>query len=199
MQGKLVTIFWCLFMLVSLPTCLISQEAEKEIRWYTLDEATALSEKEPRKLFIDIMTVWCGWCKKMDREVFNQPQVISVINKSYYAVKLDAQQTETIKFNGNTYEYKMYGQKGFNEFAVELLRGRMGFPSLVFLDEDLKIIQALEGFQKTERLALILNYFGEDDYKKIPWTAYTREYELNLKKQNLNLKSIQTVKGNNNQ
>ncbi|MBT8220384.1 MAG: DUF255 domain-containing protein, partial [Bacteroidia bacterium] len=140
------------------------------------------------------VTVWCGWCKKMDKDVFTQPEVISAINNSYYPVKLDAQQSADIRFNGNTYEYKMYGKKGFNEFAVELLKGRMGFPSLVFLDEDFKIIQALEGFQNPDRLALILNYFGDDAYKKTPWASYMKDYKIRLQNQQLNMQSIRTVR-----
>lgn len=162
---------------------------EAAVKWYTLEEAVALCEKEPKKIFIDVMTSWCGWCKKMDREVFAQDFIAESLNEHFYAVKLDAQQKEDIEFNGKTFKYRMYNQKGFNEFAVELLRGRMGFPSLVFLDEDFQIIQALEGYQQSDRLSLILEYIGTGEHKKTPWAVY-------LNKVQRNANSIQFARGN---
>ena len=29
----------------------------------------------PRKYFIDVYTDWCGWCKKMDKDTFQNPEV----------------------------------------------------------------------------------------------------------------------------
>lgn len=162
---------------------------ETSVKWFTLEEATALAEKNPKKIFIDVSTTWCGWCKKMDKEVFSQDFIIEALNKYYYPVKLDAQQKEPIQYKGKTFKYRMYNQKGFNEFAVELLRGRMGFPSLVFLDEDFQIVQALEGYQQAYRLSLILEYIGTDEHKKTPWDTYVRKIQANDQ-------SLQFARGN---
>jgi len=178
-------------------TSWISAQDTDEITWYTLEEAVELSEKEPKKIFIDVITVWCGWCKKMEREVFSQDDIIKLLNEDYYAVRLDAQQKEDIEFEGETFEYQIYGQKGFNRFAVELLRGKMGFPSLVFLDEEFKIIQSLEGYQQTDRLELILSYFSADDYKRIHWSAYVKTYENQRMKHQINMNSLQQTGGKN--
>jgi len=172
-------------------------QSTTEVKWYSLEEAVALAEKEPKKIFIDVMTVWCGWCKKMDREVFSQEDIANILNAEYYAVRLDAQQKEDIEFQGETFKYEMYGQKGFNRFAVELLRGKMGFPSLVFLDEEFNLIQSLEGYQKEDRLKLVLNYFGEDSYKKTPWNTYVRAYEIKMRQNNINMNALQQVGGKN--
>ena len=175
----------------------ISAQSNNKIIWYSLEDAVVLSEKEPKKIFIDVMTVWCGWCKKMDREVFSQAEIIDLLNEQYYAVRLDAQQKEDIKFKGETFEYEIYGQKGFNRFAVELLRGKMGFPSLVFLDEEFNIIQALEGYQPANRLASILGYFGKDVYKQTPWSTYVRSINAQIREDAINLNSIKRVGGKN--
>ena len=36
----------------------------ESIQWLTMEEAEAKIKKEPRKIFIDVYTDWCGWCKK---------------------------------------------------------------------------------------------------------------------------------------
>jgi len=170
----------------------------EEVKWHTLAEAIELSEKEPRKIFLDVMTVWCGWCKKMDREVFSQSTIVNLLNDQYYPVRLDAQQKEDIEFKGETFKYEMYGQKGFNRFAVELLSGKMGFPSLVFLDEDFNLIQSLEGYHEASRLALVLSYFGtQNSYKKLHWNAFVRAHESKLRQNSMNMNSLQQVGGKN--
>ena len=44
-----------------------------EIKWYTWEEAAELSKTAPKKVFIDLYTDWCGWCKKMDKSTFQDP------------------------------------------------------------------------------------------------------------------------------
>ena len=47
------------------------------------EEAVAKSEKAPKKLFIDVYTDWCGWCKKMDKTTFAETEVAKYINENY--------------------------------------------------------------------------------------------------------------------
>ena len=35
----------------------------QEIQWMSLNEALEAQKKEPKKIFIDVYTVWCGPCK----------------------------------------------------------------------------------------------------------------------------------------
>ena len=43
-----------------------------EINWITLEEAEALNKENPKKIFIDFYTDWCGWCKKNGSSHFYQ-------------------------------------------------------------------------------------------------------------------------------
>ena len=42
------------------------------IRLERFEEALEASKTEKRKIFIDVYTDWCGWCKVMDKNTFNQ-------------------------------------------------------------------------------------------------------------------------------
>ena len=44
------------------------------------------SKIEPRPIFVDVYTDWCGWCKKMDRDTFQNPKVVAYMNKQYYCI-----------------------------------------------------------------------------------------------------------------
>src|SRR5574337_722786 len=69
---------------------------KEEIKWYSFQEAYNLNKTNPKKIFIDVYTDWCGWCKKMDASTFKDPNVIKIMNKYYYAVKLNAEMKDTI-------------------------------------------------------------------------------------------------------
>jgi thiol:disulfide interchange protein len=40
------------------------KEGEASIQWMTMEEAFKATQIQPRKIFIDVYTDWCGWCKK---------------------------------------------------------------------------------------------------------------------------------------
>jgi thioredoxin-related protein len=149
------------------------QKAKKPapIKWVTLEEVAVLSRKEPRKIFIDVYTDWCGWCKKMDKSTFTDPAVVDYVNKNYYAVKLNAESRKPITVNGKTYEYN--AQMRAHEVALALLNGQMSYPTTVYLDERMGIISPVPGYLEAPMFKTILTYFGEDHYKQKTFAEYT--------------------------
>ena len=62
-----------------------------------------------------------------------------------------------------------------NELAVTLLNGKMGYPTTVFLDEKLGMIQPMAGFIDAERMHKVLVYYGENYYKQgITWDDFEK-------------------------
>ncbi len=143
-----------------------------QVHWLTWEEAQAKNQVEPRKIIVDVYTQWCGWCKKMDKATFEDPAISAYINKNYYAVKFDAQTKTDITFKGKVYKYVKQGESGFNELANEILFGRMSFPTIVFFDEKLNLIQPLQGYKDPESMNKIMKYFTENYYKTTPWKKY---------------------------
>jgi len=156
----------------------VKTEAVK-IEWLTFEEAMEKQKTEPRKIFMDVYTEWCGWCKKMDASTFADKDVIEVLNDKYYAVKFDAEQKEDIEFKGKTYKFVSGGRRGSHELAKLFLNGRMGYPTSVFLDEQLEVIQPIPGYLDATKMDMILNYFGTDAYQKMPWDTYEKQYKKN--------------------
>jgi thioredoxin-related protein len=147
--------------------------ATAKINWVSLEEADRLRRIEPRKIMIDVYTDWCGWCKRMDRTTFAEPSLVNYVNTYYYAVKLDAEQRESITIGGKKYEYNPdMGRRGVHEIAQELLQGKMSYPTIVFLDENMNMIQPLPGFREANEMQPILEYLGENAYKETPWEEW---------------------------
>jgi len=148
-----------------------------KIAWLTWEEAIEMNKKAPRKIVVDIYTDWCGWCKRMDASTFAQPEIADYINSNYYAVKFDAEQREDILFKGKTYSYVANGRRGYHALAAEITGGMLSYPTTVFLDEDMNVIQAIKGYKDAKSFEQIATYFGGNNHKKLPWESYQRAYK----------------------
>jgi thioredoxin-related protein len=168
--GTLMAIF---FLLSALMSPALAQKGNKPapIKWVTLEQAAALSEKEPRKILIDVYTDWCGWCKQMDKRTFTDPGVAAYVNQKFYAVKLNAEGREPITINGKIYRYNE--QARAHEAALALLSGKMSYPTTVYLDEHLGIITPVPGYLEAPMMKTILTYFGDNHYKQKTFDEYT--------------------------
>lgn len=146
----------------------------QEIHWLTFEEAVAITKNEgnTKKVFIDVYTDWCGWCKKMDKDTFQNPEVATYMQDNYLMVKLNAEGKEPINFDGNTFEYVPSGRRGYHQLAAALLQNRLSYPTVVFLDENMKILSPVPGYQKVKPFLQIAKYFGEDIYKEQDWQSY---------------------------
>lgn len=122
------------------------------IKWYTIQEAEAMTKKEKKKIFVDVYTHWCGWCKRMDATTFKDPAVVAYINENYYPVKFNAEIKEEIEFNGKKHQFVKTGRRGINTLAAEMLGGRASYPSFVLLDDTYKPISVIKGYQKPDQL-----------------------------------------------
>lgn len=150
------------------------------IDWRTWEEVQLASQKEPRKVFVDVYTDWCGWCKKMEQTTFQKRHIAQYINDNYYAVKFDAEYKKSISFQGKDYEFVNTGKKGYHELAAHITKGELRFPTIVILDEELNVIQPLQGFQDAMTLELILTFYAGDFHKTTPWKKYTKSYNSTL-------------------
>ncbi|MDP1621632.1 MAG: DUF255 domain-containing protein [Bacteroidales bacterium] len=107
---------------------------EEGIKWYSFEEAYKLNKKKPKKMFVDVFTEWCGWCKKMDAETFANPFIAKYMDEHFYCVKLDAERKDTVEIDGQIFvNPNPASKRSTHKLAVELLRGKMSYPSYVFL------------------------------------------------------------------
>lgn len=150
--------------------------AQSRIKWMTWDEAIEKSKKEKRKIFVDIYTDWCGWCKKLDKTTFAQEDIAEYINANYYPVKFDAEMEKPVVLKDKEYKFVKSGRNGYHELAAQLLQGRMSYPSMVFMDEDFNMIQAIPGYQEAEIFEMIITYFGSNSHRSVPWNRFQASF-----------------------
>jgi thioredoxin-related protein len=154
----------------------LAAQSDAKIHWLSWEEAIELSQNEKKKIFIDVYTDWCGWCKKMDASTFQQKYIADYINENYYAIKFNAEQKESIELNGTVYKFVKSGRRGYHELAASIMRGKMSYPTVVFLDENYELIQPIPGFRDAKTFEMIMTYFGEDHHTNMPWKKYESNY-----------------------
>lgn len=146
----------------------------QDINWISWEEAVELSKTDtkPKKIFVDVYTDWCGWCKKMDQNTFQNPEVSKYMQDNFYMVKMDAEGKDPIEYQGKTFKYVPSGRRGYHELAAALLQGKMSYPTVVFLDESLNMLSPVPGYQQVEPFMQIAKYFGDNIYKDKDWQSY---------------------------
>ncbi len=151
-----------------------SVQPVEAIKWYSWEEAIELNKTTQKKIFIDVYTDWCGWCKRMDNGTFTDAQVIKYLNENFYPVKFDAEQKEEITYKGHTMKYVGQGRRGYHELAYSLLDGRMGYPAFVYLAEDEKRITVSPGYKDAKMIMKELKFVNENHYKTSSYDDYVK-------------------------
>src|SRR6056300_1975427 len=96
-------IFFTFFFLLE-----FSNVLAQNIQWMTLADAVEAQKTTPKKIFMDVYTDWCGPCKLLDKNTFQNPDVSRYISEHYYAVKFNAEGTEEIKYYDQTFQNPNY-------------------------------------------------------------------------------------------
>ncbi len=87
-------------------------------------------EKKP--IFIDAYTDWCGPCKKMDQEVFTEPEAGRYFNTTFISYKLNMEKGEGIEF-----------AKKYDVYA---------FPTLLYFNSEGELINKSVGYKDVGNL-----------------------------------------------
>ena len=134
-------------------------QGQESIQWMKFEEAIAANSKNPKMILVDVYTDWCGWCKKMDKDTFTDPRVIAHFQKNFYAVKLNAEDTNRkFPFMGKT----------FSEAEMAASMRVNSYPNFVVIEPGLQNIAQLPGYREPEAFLAGLAELIEKAFKKTP-------------------------------
>jgi thioredoxin-related protein len=181
-----------------------SQEKEA-INWISFDKAVELAQKNHKHIIVDVFTQWCGPCKLMSKNTFENPQIAQYINEHYYAVKFDAENFDTLKFSMNVPD-TVKDKKGKaikiqtkkqpvmfinpapkgtprspHQFASSILDGQLSYPSIVFLNDKIQRIDVVKGYHTPQQFEPIIKFIGSSLYLKTKYDQYLKTFKPDIK------------------
>lgn len=157
LKEKNILIYLLFFLLSFIHICVNAQTENFE-------EALIEAKAQQKKIIVDVYTDWCGWCKKMDKEVYGNAEIKKIIKDNFILVKLDAEGENKINYFGKTYKA--------SELAVFF--EATGYPTTVFLDKNGNVIEYkyenykmknLPGYFKAPEFLKVLEFIRDDKYK----------------------------------
>jgi thioredoxin-related protein len=107
---------------------LFATVAFSELKWeQDYDKALATAKSDKKLVMVDLYTDWCGWCKRLDKDVYAKPDVQSKLTKNFVSLKINPEKSRT---------------------GMDLARkfGTRGYPHIVFLDAEGKKVADIVGY-----------------------------------------------------
>ncbi|MBX2844698.1 MAG: thioredoxin domain-containing protein [Saprospiraceae bacterium] len=166
------------FLISSLGALSQTKKNKKAIQWHSWEEGIALAEKKNKKVFVDIYTDWCGFCRKMDADTFSDPEVAKYMNKNFIMIKLDGESKEVLSYKGQEYAFKKANRRGHHELAEVLVGRKPPYPTFVVLDQNQDVVDSFIGYKNKEKFMPVISYYGSESYKEQNWDEYYKAYVL---------------------
>ena len=133
-----------------------------------------------RKAIIKVYTEGCKWCNKMDQETFGDSTLASYIKANFIPIEIDAKSNSIFFYRDRAFKFDK--DRGYHALVYELLKDRLAFPTIIFINEKGEVIQNFTGYKGSEKFGKIITYFGMDAYKKMPWDLHSKIYTSNMLK-----------------
>jgi len=108
--------------------------AVETINWRSFEEGLVVGKAEKKKVFLHFYADWCVFCKKMAKETFQNPTVVSYLNNNFIPVRVDTDRNP----------------------ATAMKYGVTGLPSTWFLTEMGEAIGTVPGFIPPDTLLAML-------------------------------------------
>jgi len=158
-------IFVCLPLLLLLAAPLHAGPAST-LGWREWDEG--LKEAHDRKVpvLVDVYTDWCGWCKRMDRDVYAQPEVRDYLNRKFVTVRLNAEAGDAAHYQDEDYTARSLA----SHFGIT------GYPTTIFLRSSGDHLINAPGYIPADRFLSVLRYIG-DGYmdRGVTWEQFKQQ------------------------
>ncbi len=140
-------------LLVLLPVAALAAPA-----WRGWDAGLQEAARLKRPVLVDVYTDWCGWCKRMDRDVYARADVQDYLAKRFVVVKLNAESGARVRWEG----------REMTSRALASRLGVTGYPNTTFLDAGGRKLGAVPGYVPAARFLEMLRTVADDQARRAP-------------------------------
>jgi thioredoxin-related protein len=133
------------------------QEKKSQIQWLDFNDGLARARSARKPIMINFYTDWCVYCKKLDRETLQDPEIAKTLESGFIAIRLDADNgSARLSYRGKSFSYAEFSRY----FGVT------AFPSIAFLNDEGEPITMIPGFVPASQFSVFLNYIRRECYLK---------------------------------
>ena len=123
----------------------------RAVEWRHWNDGLAAASHAGRPVLVDVYTDWCGWCKRMDHDVYARGDVESYLSSHFVTVRLDAESVEPVSWQGHPSTARGLA----SAFEVR------GYPTTIFLTAQGEHLVNVPGYVTPDRFLLLLRYIGD--------------------------------------
>lgn len=139
---------------------IVKGQSTEKIKWITFNQLNDSLKIKTKKVFVNFHAEWCKYCKEMERTTFQNPSIIKELNENYYAVQMDVESKEVIKFGNQTFVNKRIRKVNpVHEIALLLASRKdkaFSLPAYVLFDEKFEATARYFQFLDADALLKIL-------------------------------------------
>lgn len=144
----------------------VSQQAAAtvpvSVNWQAYDKGVAKAKDAKKFVFVQFFATWCGYCRKMDNEVFTDPTVKAALDKDFVTVRVTESSEHKVKFQDQNVTEKQLTQ----------MSQVQGFPTFLIMDSEGKAIGKIPGYISSQDIKGILQYVSSASYKTMDFKKF---------------------------
>ena len=132
--------------------------------WQSFDQGMAEARARDLPVIVDFSADWCGWCKKMESDVFERSDVKVRLEKEFVTVRVDIDSSSALTYDGK----KMSCSDFARMMKVE------GIPALIVFTPQGKVMATLEGYVEAKYFLEFMNFLKGPCWKSMNFEKYLR-------------------------
>ena len=132
-------------------------------------------EEEPKPVIVYIFTDWAGWGRRMDADVWPDPEIQALTTEAYF-VRFDGEHKDDVVFQGQTFSYNPSGRRGYHELSAAMMENSLSYPTTVMFDEEMQVLLRLQGFRSARDFHPILMFIIGGHFLNVDFDTYKEAY-----------------------
>ncbi len=162
--------------LISIFLFLASVINAQEINWLSLEGALNQASAG-KKVMIILEDPDNPDCKSFNSRSLSRGKVIQILNSKFAATKINYKKQSILDIKNVLSSFSSSDYSGLDQLSKKLKSGEAKLPLIFIFDENWQIIQKFENYKSPLEFEKIIQFFGNDFYKKVPWTTFDKNYQ----------------------
>lgn len=131
--------------------------------WKSLEAASEAARQHEKLLLVEVYAPWCGYCRKMQRVTYADPQVQAYLAEHFEVTRLNGEEPDT--------EHRLAGASVTTRTMMRRYYAT-GYPTTAFARPDGTLLRQIPGFVEPGVFLQVLRYMRTGAYETQPFDAF---------------------------